>query len=76
MRVNGLQDFSEDLLACVSHATQERLRDVIEKMTEIGRHRVEVLKVCFANILFVASLPFSLDYSLNRMITIIGCSQK
>ena len=45
VRVQGMQDCSDDLLAYLSHTTQERLRDVIEKMTEISRHRVEVLKV-------------------------------
>ena len=41
-----MQEVSEDVLVCISHATQERLRDVLEKLTEISRHRIEVLKVC------------------------------
>jgi len=49
--VNGMQDCSDDVLAYVSHATQERLRDVIEKLTEISRHRVEVLKASLYPIL-------------------------
>ncbi len=53
VRVNGMQDCSDDLLVYLSHATQERLRDVIEKMTEISRHRVEVLKVSFSSIVCV-----------------------
>ena len=45
MRVHGVQDVGEDVLVLLSHATQERMRDVVEKLTEISQHRVEALKV-------------------------------
>ena len=45
VRVNGIQDVSEDALVLLSHATQERMRDVVEKLTEISQHRMQALKV-------------------------------
>ena len=45
VRVNGVQDMGEDVLVLLSHATQERLRDVVEKLTEISQHRMQALKV-------------------------------
>lgn len=44
MRLNGVQEISEETLVLLSHATQERIRDVVEKLTEISQHRTEVLK--------------------------------
>lgn len=43
--MNGLHDVSDDVLVLLSHATQQRMKDVIEKLTAISQHRVEVLKV-------------------------------
>ena len=37
------------LPVCVS--SQERLRDIVEKLTVVSQHRVEVLKVCVAIII-------------------------
>ena len=46
MRVNGVQEVGgEDVLVHLSHATQERMRDIVEKLTEISQHRTQALKV-------------------------------
>ena len=46
-----MQEISEETLVLLSHATQERIRDVVEKLTEISQHRTEVLKVSQSSIL-------------------------
>lgn len=45
MRVNGIQEAGDEVLVLLSHAAQERMRDVVEKLTEISQHRMQVLKV-------------------------------
>ncbi len=46
VRVNGVQELGgEEMLVQLSHATQERMRDIVEKLTEISQHRVQTLKV-------------------------------
>ena len=42
---HGLDDVSSDVANLVSHATQERLRDVLEKLDTIAEHRIEIFKV-------------------------------
>jgi transcription initiation factor TFIID subunit 4 len=41
----GLFDISSDVANLVSHATQERLRDLLEKLDTIAEHRIEIYKV-------------------------------
>ena len=45
VRVQGVRDVGEEALVLLSHATQERMRDVVEKLTEVSQHRIQVLKV-------------------------------
>ena len=42
---HGLDDVSSDVANLVSHATQERLRDLLEKLDTIAEHRIEIFKV-------------------------------
>ena len=44
-RQSGVGEVSEDYLSLLSHATETRLRDILEKVTQISQHRTEVLKV-------------------------------
>ena len=44
-RQYGVGDVSDDYLSLLSHAAETRLRDVLEKLTQISQHRTEVLKV-------------------------------
>ena len=43
---HGLSDVSQDVFNLVSHATQERLRNILEKLSTISLHRLEVYRVC------------------------------
>lgn len=45
VRVQGMGEVGEETLVLLSHATQERMRDVVEKLTEVSQHRIQVLKV-------------------------------
>lgn len=42
---HGLEDATNDVAVLVSHATQERLKNVIEKLAVIAEHRMDILKV-------------------------------
>ncbi|XP_061196996.1 transcription initiation factor TFIID subunit 4-like isoform X1 [Saccostrea echinata] len=42
---HGLDDISSDVANLVSHATQERLRDLLEKLDTIAEHRIEIYKM-------------------------------
>jgi len=43
---HGLEESpTSELAAMVSHATQERLRDLVEKLAVISEHRQDMLKV-------------------------------
>ncbi|XP_050315631.1 transcription initiation factor TFIID subunit 4 isoform X9 [Anthonomus grandis grandis] len=44
MSKHGLEDPSNDVAACISHAAQERLRDLVEKLAVITEHRLEIVK--------------------------------
>ncbi|KAF7272303.1 TBP-associated factor 4 isoform X2 [Rhynchophorus ferrugineus] len=44
MQRHGLDDPSTDVAACISHAAQERLRDLLEKLAVISEHRLEIVK--------------------------------
>ncbi|XP_041376302.1 transcription initiation factor TFIID subunit 4-like [Gigantopelta aegis] len=41
----GIDEISPDVVNIISHATQERLRDVTEKLSTIAEHRIEMYKV-------------------------------
>lgn len=43
-RKHGVSDVSQDVLNLVSHATQERLRNILEKVSTISLHRLEVYR--------------------------------
>ena len=43
---NGLSDVSQDVLSLVSHAAEQRLRNILEKVSTISLHRLEVYRVC------------------------------
>lgn len=43
-RKRGVSDVSQDVLNLVSHATQERLRNILEKVSTISLHRLEVYR--------------------------------
>uniref|UniRef100_A0A8W8JY79 TAFH domain-containing protein n=1 Tax=Magallana gigas TaxID=29159 RepID=A0A8W8JY79_MAGGI len=42
---HGIDDISSDVANLVSHATQERLRDLLEKLDTIAEHRIEIYKM-------------------------------
>lgn len=42
---HGLDEVSMDIIALVSHAAQERLKTLVEKLNIIAEHRIENLKV-------------------------------
>ncbi|XP_044269898.1 transcription initiation factor TFIID subunit 4 isoform X2 [Tribolium madens] len=41
---HGLEEPSADVAACISHAAQERLKNLIEKLAIITEHRLEMVK--------------------------------
>ena len=45
-RKHGLSEVSQDVYNLVSHATQERLRNILGKLSTISLHRLEVYRVC------------------------------
>ena len=42
---HGLEEPGADVVALVSHATQERLKSLLERLSVIAEHRMEVIKV-------------------------------
>ena len=42
---HGLDEAPQGMLNIISHATQERLRNVVERLATIAEHRIEVYKV-------------------------------
>lgn len=45
MTKHGLDDpGTGDVAACISHAAQERLRNLVEKLAVITEHRLEIVK--------------------------------
>lgn len=44
-RKRGLDDVPSQVVSLISHATQERLRNIIEKLANIAEHRLEIYKV-------------------------------
>lgn len=44
-RKRGVSDVSQEVLSLVSHATEQRLRNILEKISTISLHRLEVYRV-------------------------------
>ena len=42
---HGLDDMPQDVINLISHATQERLRNIAAKLATVAEHRLEVYKV-------------------------------
>jgi hypothetical protein len=42
---HGLEEPSSEVAALISHATQERLKNVVEKLAVIAEHRIDLIKV-------------------------------
>lgn len=42
----GVTDFGADVVKLVSHATQQRLQNVLQKVTEVAQQRNISFKVC------------------------------
>jgi hypothetical protein len=42
---HGLEEPSSEVAAMISHATQERLRNIVEKLAVIAEHRIDLIKV-------------------------------
>ena len=49
VKKHGLDSLTQDVAGMVSHATQERLRNLLEKLSTISLHRVEIYKVCWSS---------------------------
>ena len=45
MAKHGLEEPSNDVSVLISHATQERLKNVVEKLAVIAEHRIDIIKV-------------------------------
>lgn len=41
----GLEEPNADVAALISHATQERLKNFVEKLAVIAEHRMDIIKV-------------------------------
>ena len=48
-RHHGVTTASDEALSLVSHATECRLKNILNKLAVISQHRMEVLKVSDAN---------------------------
>ena len=46
MARHGLDEPSSDVAVLISHAAQERLKNIVEKLAVIAEHRIDILKVC------------------------------
>lgn len=68
-RKHGVSDVSQDVLNLVSHATQERLRNILEKVSTISLHRLEVYRVC-KTFLFAVNKLFSHRKPFSQFLTI------
>lgn len=41
----GLEEPNQEVAALISHATQERLKNLVEKLAVIAEHRIDFIKV-------------------------------
>ena len=42
---HGLEDPPKEVIALISHATQHRLKELVEKLGTIAEHRLDIIKV-------------------------------
>jgi hypothetical protein len=42
---HGLEEPSSEVAALISHAAQERLKNIVEKLAVIAEHRIDLIKV-------------------------------
>lgn len=65
MARHGLDEPTSDVAVLISHAAQERLKNIIEKLAVIAEHRIDILKVrIFKHVVVtITNLP-----SFNRLI--------
>lgn len=54
MAKHGLEEPGNEVAVLVSHACQERLKNIVEKLAVIAEHRIDIIKVCVC-IDFIAS---------------------
>lgn len=47
-RKHGLEEPSLEVASLISHATQERLKNLVEKLAVIAEHRIDLNKVCYS----------------------------
>lgn len=45
----GLEEPNQEVAALISHAAQERLKNLVEKLAVIAEHRIDLIKVNFSN---------------------------
>lgn len=45
MAKHGLEEPSTDVAMLISHAAQERLKNIVEKLAVIAEHRIDIIKV-------------------------------
>lgn len=50
----GIDEVGPAVINLVSHAVQERLRDMVSKLSTIAEHRMEIYKVLFAQRRFLS----------------------
>lgn len=43
----GLEEPNQEVAALISHATQERLKNLVEKLAVIAEHRIDLIKVIY-----------------------------
>lgn len=43
---HGLEEPNNEVAVLVSHACQERLKNIVEKLAVIAEHRIDIIKVC------------------------------
>jgi len=48
---HGLEEPNQEVAALISHAVQERLKNLVEKLAVITEHRIDLIKVKFIEIL-------------------------
>lgn len=46
---HGLEEPSNEVSILISHATQERLKNIVEKLAVVAEHRIDVIKVGSSN---------------------------
>lgn len=59
MAKHGLEESGNEVAVLVSHACQERLKNIVEKLAVIAEHRIDIIKVSI-----VTNTPTALSYEL------------